>query len=86
MQIRFGEGSLKNHGTTWLYFIQRLFLSLYFVSLPAETAAVADTRVPSAQNIGASADMTDFLSVELVILVGVVLLALVVIARSGKAP
>jgi hypothetical protein len=30
--------------------------------------------------------MTDFLSLELVVLIGVVLLALVVIARSGKAP
>jgi hypothetical protein len=35
---------------------------------------------------GAPTDMTDFLSLELVVLVGVVLLALVVIARSGKAP
>ena len=30
--------------------------------------------------------MTEFLSLELVVLVGVVLLALVVIGRSGKAP
>jgi hypothetical protein len=30
--------------------------------------------------------MTDFLSLELVVLVAVVLLALVVIARSGNAP
>jgi hypothetical protein len=30
--------------------------------------------------------MTDFPSLELLVLIGVVLLALVVIARSGKAP
>jgi len=30
--------------------------------------------------------MTDFFSLELVVLIAVVLLALVVIARSGKAP
>jgi hypothetical protein len=35
---------------------------------------------------GAPTAMTDFLSLELVVLVGVVLLALVVIARSGNAP
>ena len=47
---------------------------------------MADTRAPSAHSDGASIGLTDFLSVELVVLVGVVLLALVVIARSGKAP
>jgi hypothetical protein len=30
--------------------------------------------------------MTEFFSLELLVLIGVVLLALVVIARSGKAP
>ena len=70
----------------WLYAIQHLFAGVYFLSLPAGAAAVADTRSPSAQSDGASIDITDFLSLELVVLVGVVLLALVVIARSGKAP
>ena len=69
-----------------VYFIQYLFLGLYFVSLPAEAAAVTDARTASAQDNGAPASMTDFLSVELLVLVGVVLLALVVIARSGRAP
>ena len=70
----------------WLHVIQHLFLSVCFLPFPAAAAIVADTRTPSAQSAGPSADMTDFLSLELVVLVGVVLLALVVIARSGKAP
>jgi len=49
-------------------------------------ATIADTRAPSAQRNGAPTGMTNFLSIELVVLIGVVLLALVVIARSGKAP
>lgn len=71
--------------TRWRYFIQHLFLAVYSVSIPA-AATGTDTRAPSAQQSGASTDMTDFLSLELVVLVGVVMLALVVIARSGKAP
>jgi len=43
-------------------------------------------RIVVSSKRGAAADMTDFLSLELVVLVGVVLLALVVIARSGNAP
>jgi len=70
----------------WLHSIQHLFLGVYFLSLPAGAAAVADTRAPSAHSDSASIGITDFLSLELVVLVGVVLLALVVIARSGKAP
>jgi len=70
----------------WLYSIQQLFLCVYFLSLPAGAATVADTRASSSHSDGASIGITDFLSLELVILVGVVLLALVVIARSGKAP
>jgi hypothetical protein len=71
----------------WLHSIQSLFFGVYFLSLPAGAAAVADTRAPpSAHSDGASIGITDFLSLELVVLVGVVLLALVVIARSGKAP
>ena len=69
----------------WLCAVQMLFLGASFFSLPAAATAVADTRMPSARSDGASAVMTDFLSLELVVLVGVVLLALVLIARSGKA-
>jgi hypothetical protein len=70
----------------WLYSIQYLFLGVCFLPLPTGAAAVADTRSSSAQSDGASAGIIDFLSLELIVLVGVVLLALVVIARSGKAP
>jgi len=70
----------------WLCSIQYLFVGVCLLSLPAAAAKVADSRAPSAQSNGASAGMTDFLSLELVVLIGVVLLALVVIARSGKAP
>ena len=73
---------------SWRHFIQRLLLSLVLVSFPLVAAPVADPATqfaPNSANVGA-ADMTEFPSLELVVLVGVVLLALVVIARSGKAP
>jgi len=57
-----------------------------FLSLPAGATAVADTKAPPAQSNSASAGIIDFLSLELVVLVGIVVLALVLIARSGKAP
>ena len=55
--------------TRWRYFIQHLFLAVYSVSIPA-AATGTDTRAPSAQQSGASTDMSDFLSLELVVLVG----------------
>jgi hypothetical protein len=70
----------------WRCAIQILFPGTSFFSLAAAATAVADTGTPLARSDGASAVMTDFLSLELVVLVGVVLLALVLIARSGKAP
>jgi hypothetical protein len=70
----------------WLSSIQYLYLGMYFLSLPAGAATVVDTRGPSAQSDDTSIAMIDFLSLELIVLVAVVLLALVVIARSGKAP
>lgn len=72
----------------WLCSIQYLLIGVCFCSLPAAAATVADTRAPPVKGHAASAGMgvIDFLSLELVVLIGVVLFALVVIARSGKAP
>lgn len=70
----------------WLSYIQCLSLGIYFLSLPAGAATVAGSRGLSAPSDDTSLTMIDFLSLELIVLVAVVLLALVVIARSSKAP
>ena len=70
----------------WLCTIQYLFIGVCLLPLPAGAATVAASIVPSAESHGVSAGMTDFPSLELVLLIGIVLLALVVIARSGNAP
>ena len=72
--------------TSWRHVIQFLLLSLYLVSFPIGAVPVDSTGARFTHSVAASADMTEFPSLELVVLVGVVLLALVVIARSGRAP
>jgi hypothetical protein len=48
-------------------------------------AETADTGAASAQNPDAPASLIDFLSVELLLVIGGVLLALALIGRGGKA-
>ncbi len=71
---------------TWPRAIRRLFSGVCCLSLPSAMATAADSGVRSSQHGDTFTEQVDFMSVELVVLVGVVLLALVVIARTGRRP